>query len=44
MFLGGSIGLIVIAALRFTAVDMTSIHAAIMNFYFLFFGLVVGLH
>lgn len=44
MFLGGSIGLIVIAALRFTAVEMTSIRAAIMNFYFLFFGLVVGLH
>jgi hypothetical protein len=44
MFLGGAVGLIIIAALRFTAVDTPSVHNAIMNFYYLFFGVVVGLH
>ena len=43
LFLGGAIGLVVISALRFTAVTQQSIHEAIMNFYYLFFGVVVAL-
>lgn len=42
-FLGSSILLISVAALRFTIVDLQSVHEAIMNFYFLFFGIVLVL-
>ena len=41
--MGGSIGLIVIAALRFTIVNQQSVHEAILNFYYLFFGVVTAL-
>ena len=39
MFMCGSLGLISISALRFTAVESQSIHEAILNFYFLFLGI-----
>ena len=38
MFMCGSLGLISISALRFTAVETQSVHEAILNFYFLFLG------
>jgi hypothetical protein len=41
MFLGGAIGLIIIAILRFTAVNTPTIHEAIINFYYFFFGLII---
>lgn len=41
MFLGGAIGLIVIAILRFTAVNTPTIHDAIINLYHFFFGLII---
>ena len=44
MFLASSILLISVAALRFTVVEMQSMHETIMNFYFLFFGIVLALH
>ncbi|CDW89987.1 UNKNOWN [Stylonychia lemnae] len=43
LFFGGSIGLIIISALRFTAVQEQTVHEAIMDFYYLFFGVVVAL-
>lgn len=41
LFLGGAIGLIVIAILRFTAVNTPTIHSAIINLYHFFFGLII---
>ena len=43
LFLGGALGLIVIAALRFTSVASQGMHQAIMNCYYIFFGVVVAL-
>ena len=43
MFFGGALGLIVIAALRFTTVNTQTVHNAILNFYYLFFGIVLVL-
>ena len=43
MFLGSAILLISVAALRFTVIEVQSAHEAIMNFYFLFFGVVLAL-
>eukprot|EP00347_Sterkiella_histriomuscorum_P012644 403367780 len=43
LFFGGAVGLVVIAALRFTAVEGQSIHSAIMNCYYLFFGVITAL-
>ena len=44
LFLGGAIGLVVISALRFTSVNTPTVHSAIMNIYYMFFGLIVTLH
>ena len=44
LFLGGAVGLIVLSALRFTSVNTPTVHGAIMNIYYIFFGLVVALH
>jgi len=38
-----SIILLSVSAIRFTLVDMQSVHEAIMNFYFMFFGVVLVL-
>jgi hypothetical protein len=38
MFLGGAFGLLAIGVLRLTAVDTTTVHEAILNLYYLFFG------
>jgi hypothetical protein len=38
MFFGGALGLIVIAILRFTAVNTPTILEALLNVYYLFFG------
>ncbi len=43
MFFGGALGLVIVAALRFTVVLTESIHDAILNFYYLFFGIVLVL-
>ena len=43
MFLASAILLVSVAALRFTVVEVQSAHEAIMNFYFLFFGVVLAL-
>ena len=43
LFLGSSISLIAVAALRFTVVELYDMHDTIMNFYFLFFGVVLAL-
>jgi membrane associated rhomboid family serine protease len=43
MFLGGALGLILIAALRFTSVGASGVNQAIMNCYYLFFGIVAAL-
>lgn len=43
LFLTSAVLLISVSALRFTVVDMQSMHEAIMNFYFLFFGVVLAL-
>ena len=42
-FLASAISLIAVAALRFTVIEVQSTHEAILNFYFLFFGIVVAL-
>jgi len=42
-FLVSSILLIAVAALRFTVIEVQSTHEAILNFYFLFFGVIVAL-
>ncbi len=42
-FLVCSILLIAVAALRFTVIQLQSVHEAILNFYFLFFGVIVAL-
>lgn len=44
LFLGGAAGLIVLSALRFTSVNTPTVHSAIMNIYYIFFGLIVALH
>ena len=41
MFIGGALGLIMIAFLRFTAVDSPTVHEAILNLYYLFFGVIM---
>jgi hypothetical protein len=41
MFIGGALGLVLIAFLRFTAVDSPSVHEAILNLYYLFFGVIM---
>ena len=41
LFLVGSLGLICVSALRFTIVDSETIHDVLMNFYYLFFGVVL---
>lgn len=41
MFLGGAFGLLVIGVLRFTAVDTPTVHEAILNLYYLFFGCLI---
>ena len=43
LFLVSSALLIAVAAMRFTIVDMQSMHEAIMNFYFMFFGVVLAM-
>ena len=43
MFLASSIMLIAVAALRFTVIEQQSFHEGIMDFYFLFFGIIVAL-
>jgi len=43
LFLASSVLLISVAALRFTVVNMQSVHEAIINFYFMFFGVVLAL-
>jgi hypothetical protein len=43
MFFGGALGLIVVAALRFTTIGTQTVHQAILNFYYLFFGVVLVL-
>jgi len=41
MFIGGALGLLLISFLRFTAVDTPTVHEAILNFYYLFFGIIM---
>ena len=41
MFIGGALGLVLIAFLRFTAVDTPTVHEAILNLYYLFFGVIM---
>ena len=43
MFLTSAVLLIAVSALRFTFVDMQSMHEVFMNFYFLFFGVILAL-
>lgn len=44
MFLGGAAGLLLIAVLRFTSNSGNpDFHTALLNFYFIFFGVVVML-
>ena len=43
MYLASAILLVSVAALRFTVIELQSAHDAIMNFYFLFFGVVLTL-
>mmetsp|Transcript_42570 Transcript_42570/g.57876 ORF Transcript_42570/g.57876 Transcript_42570/m.57876 type:complete len:86 (-) Transcript_42570:340-597(-) len=43
MLLAGSVGLITISALRFSTVHTQSIHQAILNFFFLAFGILLSL-
>ena len=43
LFFGGAIGLIVIAALRFSTLSTESIHQAFLNFFYLIFGIVIVL-
>ena len=43
LFLASSIILVTVGALRFMVIDSQSIHEVIMNFYFLFFGVVLAL-
>ena len=44
LFISGAIGLIALAVIRFIFVDTNSIHAAIMNLFFIFFGVIIALH
>jgi hypothetical protein len=41
MFIGGALGIIAIAFLRFTAVDTQTIQEALINLYYLFFGVIM---
>ena len=43
LFLASSILLVTVGAIRFMFIDSQSIHEVIMNFYFLFFGVVLAL-
>ena len=43
MYLASAILLVSVAALRFTVIELQSAHDAIMNFYFLFFGVILTL-
>jgi hypothetical protein len=43
LLLAAAILLIAVSALRFTVVDMQNTHEAIMNFYFLFFGVILAM-
>lgn len=43
MFFVSAVFLIAVAALRFTVVGSQSVHDAIMNFYYLFFGVALSL-
>ena len=43
LFMGGALGLILISVLRFTAAGALGVHTAIMNAYYLFFGVVAAL-
>ena len=43
MFLGGSLGLIAITAVRWTTVDVQHVNDTILNFYYFFFGVVMAL-
>ena len=41
MFIGGALGMIAISVLEFTTVTTPSIQDAILNLYYLFFGLIM---
>ena len=43
LFMGGAIGLIAIGVLRYTLVDADSVQEAILNFFFLLFGIITVL-
>ena len=43
LFICGAVGMVIISALRFTVVDLESVHQCIIDAYFLFLGLIVGL-
>ena len=43
LFMCGAVGMILISALRFTIINQESVHDTIVDLYFLFLGLIVGL-
>ena len=43
MFIFGGISMIIISSLRFTLVQTLSVHEAIIDFYYLFLGIVISL-
>ena len=43
MFLASAIMLIAVAALRFTVLEQQNMHEGIMDFFFLFFGIILAL-
>ena len=43
LLLASAVLLIAVSALRFTVVDLQNTHEGIMNFYFLFFGVLIAM-
>ena len=44
LFISGAIGMIVVGAIRFSELEQQSVHDVILNFYFLFLGIVLAFH
>ena len=44
LFISGAVGMIIVGAIRFSEMDQQTVHDVILNFYFLFIGVILAFH
>ena len=44
LFISGAVGMIIVGAIRFSEMDQQTVHDVILNFYFLFLGVILAFH